>query len=792
MGLKHFRNREKKSAGFLRRIGAVPVILKKHLPWKSGAPEHLSLRLELNRRILYEINDPSPSDTITIGRSSDCVWVIPREDNVASGHHAVILMRKGRLCLRDTGSRNGIFYKGRKIQEKNLAPEDQFSIGNCTLYVERVKPIRKARHELVYLNTEQKGKSVVLDRPRFVIGSAPSCDLVIDEQLVSQRHAEFATKADGCWLKDLCSKNGTFVNGTKLSSNTERLLVDDDVVSISFVDFKFVDGKVEHSKVRIWYSLGVVAVTIFVVLALNWLWMGMQGSSDSCLNRARREAAAGRFAEAREALKESRTRRGADANLIVYQELERSVAIWENIFDGWKKARSALSFGNWVEASRILGRITDADPNVWGWNDTSALEMRKEAFAVKQLLDACLRAGASMRDDRNGKNLAELKQAASVINRMEKQFRKNPPAYLKKLLSEAQTIHAQINRNLHYLERLEAILARIELEADNLTLVLGDLEELKTQAEPGIRVRIENCMVPLAMLQRAGKQLRSAMIAVQQLDFSRLEKIRLDLPTLEQCVVNENIATLRKRQERVFNQVLDTAASLRPLIDTLRKAGLDENAALPECVTVFLDPKVMAKVFACDALDRAMPSRLRSEPSGEYDRVLGIEGFFEFIYALPAPYDQSIYAEFQFQPEIVKFRTLLSAIRTFRMFSDQKENEWLHAGAFQRLYDKTGEILAVRDRIAGEYSGAQHAQLRGKILANAIVIFLAEGKSSEEKLEAFSHDVKNLRQPIIRLVRDYNSAVPEEKIRIRDTILKQGIPGDPVVRRMWGFKKYSR
>ena len=126
-----------------------------------------------------------------------------------------------------------------------------------------------------------------------------------------------------------------------------------------------------------------------------------------------------------------------------------------------KSARSALSFGNWVEASRILGRITDADPNVWGWNDTTALEMRKEAFAVKQLLDACLRAGASMRDDRSGKNLAELKQAASVIARMETQFRENPPAYLEKLLSEARTIHSQINRNLQYLERLEAILARI-------------------------------------------------------------------------------------------------------------------------------------------------------------------------------------------------------------------------------------------------------------------------------------------------------------------------------------------
>ena len=792
MGLKYCQNAGEKCVSLLRRAGDIPVMLKKHLPWKPANSEHVSLRLELNRRILYEINDPSPSDTITIGRSSDCVWVIPREDNVASGHHAVILMRKGHLCLRDTGSRNGIFYKGRKIQEKNLAPGDQFSIGNCTLYVERLRPIRNARHELVYLNTELKGKSVVLDRPRFVVGSAPSCDLVIDEQLVSQRHTEFATKADGCWLKDLCSKNGTFVNGTKLSSNTERLLVDDDVVSISFVDFKFVDGKVEHSKIRIWYSLGVVAVTIFVVLALNWLWMRMTASSDSCLNLARQEASAGRFAEAREALKESRTRRGADANQIVYRELERSVAIWENIFDGWEKARSALSFGNWVEASRILGRITDADPNVWGWNDTTALEMRKEAFAVKQLLDACLRAGVSMRDDRHGRNLSELKQAASVIARMEGQFRKNPPAYLKKLLSEAQTIRSQLDRNLHYLERLEAILARIESEADNLTLVLGDLEELKKQAEPGIRVRIENCMVPLAMLQRAGKQIRSAMIAVQQLDFPRLEKIRLDLPSLEQCVVNENIATLRKRHERVFNQILDTAAGLRPLIAMLRKAGLDENAALPECVTVFRDPEVMTKVVACDALGRSMPSRLRSEPSGEYDRVLGIEGFFEFIYALPAPYDQSIYAEFQFQPEIVKFRTLLSAVRTFRAFSDQKDNEWLHAGSFLRLYDKTGEILAERDRMAKEYLGAQYSDARGRIIANAIVIFLAEGNISEERLEAFSRDLKNLRNPIIRLARDYNSAVPEEKIRIRDTILEQGIPGDPIVRRMWGFKKYSR
>ena len=762
------------------------------LSLKKSAPERLNLRLEFNHKVLYEVADLAASDTITIGRSADCTWVIPKEDNVASGHHAVILMRKGRLCLRDTGSRNGIFYKARKIQEKNLAADDQFSIGNCTLYVEKLKASGTARHELVYLNTDRKGQSIRLDNPRMVAGSAPGCDIVIDEQLVSQRHVELNSKADGCWLRDLGSKNGTFVNGTKLSASTERLLVDDDVISISFVDFKFVDGTVEHSKIRIWSSLGIVAATIFIVLVLNWLWMGVKSSSDTYLNYARREAAAERFEQAREFLKESRSRRGADANEIAYNELEQSIAVWGKIYASWGKAKSALSSGNWVESSHILGMITDTDPNVWGWNDTTAPEMRKEAFTVKKLLDAYLLAQTSMRDDRNQKNLADLKQSVQIITGIEKLFSQKPPAYLKKLLTDSVTLRKQIADNLLYLEKLEAILARIEAESDNLALVLSDLDELKQHAEPNIRIRIESCMVPLAMLQRAGKQIKRAMIAVQQLEFEKLDSIRLDLPTLEQCVVNANIATLRKQQERQFDIILAVAANLRPLIRNLNEAGLNKDTSMPECVAIFQNQEVMKKVFSCDAFERKMPSRLRTEPAGEYDRVLGIEGFFEFIYALPAPYDQSVYAEFQFRPEIVKFRNLLGAIQTFRTFADQKHNEWLHSGAFQRLYESTGEVLKFRNELAAKYFTANCETLRESILSKAVAIFLTGGDIKETEVESFTRDFKKMRIPLIKLGRDYNAASDEQKIEIRDSILRQGIPGDPVVRRMWGFKKYPR
>ena len=782
-------------SGFRERLDAVTGFFRrliKSLPLRNRGAEQLCLRLELKGKVLYETADFSATGSITIGRSSECVWVIPPEDNVASGHHAVIMMRGGRLCLRDTGSRNGIFYKAKRIQEKVLAPDDKFSIGNCTLFVERVKASRTAVHELVFLNTDRKGERLKLDRPKMVAGSAPGGDIVIDEQLVSQKHAEFGSKADGCWLRDLGSKNGTFVNGTRLSPSTERLLADDDVVSISFVDFKFVDGRVEHSQIRIWYSLGVVAATIFIVLVINWVWMGVKASSDSCMNNARAAAAAGSFDKAREHLKESRTRRGAENNEDAYHDLDRWITVWENTLGNWDAAKAALDAGNWVESSRILGMITEADPNVWGWNDTSAPLMRKEAFAVKELLDAYLLADASMRDDSNRKNPADLKNATEAISRMVQFFAPNPPPYLKKLLTDSAALRRQIDENLRYLEKLEAILARIEEESDNLAMVLGDLEELKQHAEPNIRIRIENCMVPLSMLQRAGKQIKLAMILVRRLDFSGLSNVRPDWPTLEQCAVNQHIATLRKNQERQFEHILSVAANLRPLVGELDKLGLNGNSELPRCVTVFGDEKVMAKVFACDAFENRRPARLRTEPAGEYDRVLGIDGFFEFIYSLPAPFDRSVYSECQFVPEIVRFRDLLSAIRTFRIFADQERHQWLHSGEFLRLYERATEVSEFARRLAKEYLAVAPDAPRERVLRKAIAVFLLEGEASESDVESLVQEFKNLRLPLSKMDSRYKYAPVEEKIRIRDEILRRGLPGDRMTNRMWSLKPYQR
>lgn len=50
----------------------------------------------------------------------------------------------------------------------------------------------------------------------LVVGSEPECDVCLTEPGVSRQHAQLALKSDGVHLRDLGSKNGTFVKGVRI------------------------------------------------------------------------------------------------------------------------------------------------------------------------------------------------------------------------------------------------------------------------------------------------------------------------------------------------------------------------------------------------------------------------------------------------------------------------------------------------------------------------------------------------------------------------------------------------
>ena len=65
----------------------------------------------------------------------------------------------------------------------------------------------------------------------MTIGRAPDCDIVIPDRQVSRRHARLIESPDGFLLEDLASKNGTYINGQRITLPT--LLRDGDEVQVA-------------------------------------------------------------------------------------------------------------------------------------------------------------------------------------------------------------------------------------------------------------------------------------------------------------------------------------------------------------------------------------------------------------------------------------------------------------------------------------------------------------------------------------------------------------------------------
>ncbi len=61
------------------------------------------------------------------------------------------------------------------------------------------------------------GQEVPIRQPT-IVGSAPSAGVVLDERTVSRIHAELEPRSDGLWVRDLGSKNGTFIDEVRIES----------------------------------------------------------------------------------------------------------------------------------------------------------------------------------------------------------------------------------------------------------------------------------------------------------------------------------------------------------------------------------------------------------------------------------------------------------------------------------------------------------------------------------------------------------------------------------------------
>ena len=85
------------------------------------------------------------------------------------------------------------------------------------------------------------GRRYLLTLPTVTVGRGRDNDIIMANDSVSRRHARFERRADGVYLLDLNSTNGTFVN-EDTQRVTERRLRRGDQISIGDMIFKFLSG----------------------------------------------------------------------------------------------------------------------------------------------------------------------------------------------------------------------------------------------------------------------------------------------------------------------------------------------------------------------------------------------------------------------------------------------------------------------------------------------------------------------------------------------------------------------
>jgi ABC transport system ATP-binding/permease protein len=158
------------------------------------------------------MNVTTASETISIGRAQDCDVVL--DYPMVSSHHARLTRdAAGRLFLEDLGSTNGtaLHHAGARIHRAEVGPDDHVFFGSFKIQVARLLDTKG----LVLGNANQE--LIKFSGQEMVLGRDPQADYPLPYPMISWRHARLVRTARGIDVEDLGSKNGTFVDGVRLS-----------------------------------------------------------------------------------------------------------------------------------------------------------------------------------------------------------------------------------------------------------------------------------------------------------------------------------------------------------------------------------------------------------------------------------------------------------------------------------------------------------------------------------------------------------------------------------------------
>ncbi|MBQ7208176.1 MAG: FHA domain-containing protein [Lentisphaeria bacterium] len=770
----------------------------------------LLLRLELENKFICQITSDELDRPITIGRDRNCDWRIPAADRSASNRHAELFLRRGRVCIRDLGSHNGVYFLGEKITERAVSPGDRYGIGDAVLSVSQAREndgteTGRKFHRLEQLNGKNRKKVYELSAASYTIGSADDAEIRIEDTLVSRRHARLELKNDGtCWVIDLGSRNGTFVNRLMLSAeNTDgRMLQQGDTLSVGSVDFCFYDRNVMVQKSYFLLKSLCAAATVAVILSGYFFWQSLLPTSKDHIERAKKLSESRQFDAALRQLDKAADASKAASYRAESADLRKQIENWRKTTKKWEETKQLISNRRWVSGNKILAGLVAGKGDVWNWNNTDAIESRRQALLMSEVLEPFLHARILMSE--SGTGVAALETDLAKLNAALRNIAGRPEEYFQLLYAEGKIISGELAYVTDRLKQIEKTVAAANadrrFEKDIGLLEAISREALERSREPEkVRRRLTAQLVPnrcriylspLKAFAAAQKQFRHNLEKLASMEFRQLHR-ELPLPKSEECVVSPVFTSLRSEMLSRNETLLQRGKQLEYLTETLKKRGIVPGKQ-PEMLQKWQEKGFADRLLSCDCFkyDARLWAANRKKPVGVFDAFLGIEFFWDFLRGLPGKFDAALLDERPFVPEIVQIRNIYGDLEVFRGYIEDPVlglllSQEVKKPRLQDLALWVDELLTRRDNTLTGFvrRSRECARSRDALILGGAVLILDAGKNAD-----IAGEYGRLAGLFGKLRREVSGiadqdAVPEQVIRNRRTIVALGLPGDPAVRK---------
>ncbi|WP_327692767.1 ABC transporter ATP-binding protein/permease [Streptomyces sp. NBC_00459] len=211
----------------------------------------------------------SPGRDYHVGR--DPLSEIVIDDARVSWHHAVLRPGTDHWTVEDENSTNGTYADGVRIHERDVGPGSVLRFGSPADGPRAVlvtpPPPDGERPSAVSMpamtGTFRRPTTVRPLSARTVrIGRGADNDLVVDDLVVSRRHAELRARPDGTYeIVDLGSHNGTFLNGAPVA---RAIVAPGDIVGVGHSAFCLVGDQLQEYVDTGEVSLDVQDLTVAV------------------------------------------------------------------------------------------------------------------------------------------------------------------------------------------------------------------------------------------------------------------------------------------------------------------------------------------------------------------------------------------------------------------------------------------------------------------------------------------------------------------------------------------------